>query len=95
VYSWAVGQTTVESHACLNDVSHFLLGTRWLIPPSDMFITDEPWFPDWHVRLFRRDDRLIIYPEQIHEPLLIRARNSVMGPVDRSVLSREQLAEAT
>jgi len=63
---------TVESHACLNDVSHFLLGTRWLIPPGDMFITDEPWFPDFHVRLFRRDDRLIIYPEQIHEPLLIR-----------------------
>lgn len=47
----------------LNDVSHFLLATRWLIPPGDMFIADEPWFPDLHVRLFRRDRRLIIYPD--------------------------------
>jgi hypothetical protein len=69
---------TVESLACLNDVSHFLLATRWLIPPGDVFITDEPWFPDLHVRLFRRDSRLIMYPEQIHEPMLVRGRGIVL-----------------
>jgi hypothetical protein len=70
---------TVESLVCLNDVSHFLLATRWLIPPGDVFITDEPWFPDLHVRLFRRDSRLILYPEQICEPLLMRGRGIVLS----------------
>jgi hypothetical protein len=69
---------TVESLACLNDVSHFLLATRWLIPPGDVFITDEPWFPDLHVRLFRRDSRLITYPEQIHSPMLVRGLGIVL-----------------
>jgi len=89
---------TVESLACVNDVSHFLLATRWLIPPGDAFITDEPWFPDLHVRLFRRDSRLIIYPEQIYEPLLMRGRGIVLSDrwidhfclVDNSRMERER-----
>jgi hypothetical protein len=92
---------TIESLVRLNDISHFLLPRCWLIPPGDVFIADDPWFPDLHPRLFVNDPRRIRYPTQIHDHMLIEGRGIVLwgcwidhlNLVTKSRIERERKCE--
>jgi glycosyltransferase involved in cell wall biosynthesis/SAM-dependent methyltransferase len=61
-----------------NDLTHVIVSRRWLIPPGDFFIANEPWFPDLQARLFRKDPDLIRWPTLIHDPMTIKGRGLVL-----------------
>lgn len=61
-----------------NHLTHLILPRRWLVPPGDQFIAEEPWFPDHQVRFFRNDSDLIRWPTAIHEPMEVKGRNLVV-----------------
>jgi len=64
--------------ADLNDLTHFLTPCRWIVPPGDHFIASDPWFSDFHLRLFRNEPDLIVWPDQIHEPMGVRGRGLIL-----------------
>jgi MMP 1-O-methyltransferase len=66
-----------EALTCLNDATHFFLPRRWLIPPGNLFIASEPWFPDLQMRLFRNDSRLISWPTRVHDDTRVKGRHIV------------------
>ena len=38
---------------------------KWLVAPLE-YLRAAPWYPDWHLRLFRNDPRRVYYPTRIH-----------------------------
>lgn len=60
-----------------NDFTYLLVPRRWLAPPGDVFIANEPWFPDLKLRLFRNDTKLVEWPNLIHEPIRVRGRGLI------------------
>jgi len=63
--------------AGFNDITHFFVPRRWIVPPGDQFIADPPWFPDFQMRLFRNDPSLITWPDEIHVPTIVKGRGLI------------------
>jgi len=63
----------------MNSFTHFWLPRRWIIPPGDLFLSNDPWFPDLQLRLFRNDPRLIVWPSQIHNPMKLNGRGMTLA----------------
>jgi hypothetical protein len=63
--------------AGFNDLTHFFLPRRWIVPPGDQFIADLPWFPDFQMRLFRNDPTLITWPREIHDVTMVEGRGLI------------------
>jgi SAM-dependent methyltransferase len=63
----------------INNITHFLLCRRWIVPPGDMFLSNSPWFPDFQVRLFKNDPRIITWPKTLHEPMYIAGNAIVLA----------------
>ncbi|MGD0773100.1 MAG: methyltransferase domain-containing protein [Candidatus Solibacter sp.] len=61
-----------------NGVTHFLVPRCWIVPPGDAFISNEPWFPDFQLRLFRNEPDRIVWPRQIHEPLAVEGLGLIL-----------------
>jgi hypothetical protein len=53
------------------DVTHAWVRRRWLYPDGESYLDQWPWSPDYQLRLFRNDPRLLRFPGVIHD--LVRA----------------------
>jgi SAM-dependent methyltransferase len=60
-------------------ITHARVPRRWLVVPGDVFIANEPWFPDLQLRLFRNAPDLIRWPEAIHEPMVVRGHGLTLS----------------
>jgi Glycosyl transferase family 2 len=52
--------------------SHYWFPRTWAVswdPPT--FVRDLPWFPDWQLRLFRNDRRIVWHPAAVHVGYLV------------------------
>lgn len=56
------------------DVTHAWVRRRWLYPDEGRYLDQWPWSPDYSLRLFRNDPRLLRFPGRIHDLV------SVLGP---------------
>lgn len=61
-----------------NDLTHFWIPRRWVLPSGDQFLASAPWNRDVPVRLFRNDPRILSYPQQVHEQVQICGRSLVL-----------------
>jgi polysaccharide pyruvyl transferase WcaK-like protein len=61
-----------------NEITHFFVPRRWLVPPGDKFIADEPWFPDLQLRFYRNDPGLITWPDKLHEPMAVQGGGLIL-----------------
>ncbi|MDR3700770.1 MAG: glycosyltransferase [Candidatus Sulfopaludibacter sp.] len=68
----------LEALMRLNQFTALSVPRRWLVPPGDMFIANQPWFPDYKLCLFRNDPDLIRWPALIHDRVAVRGRNMVL-----------------
>ncbi len=68
----------LEAFVRFNDLNSMVLPRRWIVPPGDLFIASEPWFPDFQVRFFRNDPSLIQWPTILHDPMVVRGRSMVL-----------------
>ncbi len=57
-----------------DDVTHAWVRRRWLYPDEARYLDQWPWSPDYSLRLFRNDPRLLRFPGRIHDLV------SVVGP---------------
>jgi hypothetical protein len=57
--------------ALLSDerVAHYSVARRWVYPDSATFLDDAPWHPDYQLRLFRTDSRLVRFSDALHRPI--------------------------
>ena len=53
-----------------DDVVHYSIPRRWLFPTIDTYLDEPPWRPDYQLRLFRRDPRLIHFSDEFHRPIV-------------------------
>ena len=53
-------------------IVHYSLARRWLYPDARTYLADPPWQPDYQLRLFRTDPRLIRFSDQLHTPIVPR-----------------------
>lgn len=51
-------------------VVYYWLPRRWLYPDASSYLADSPWRPDYQLRLFRTDSRLIRFSNEFHRPIL-------------------------
>jgi glycosyltransferase involved in cell wall biosynthesis len=75
--NWA--DKDLEAFAGINEVTHFWIPRRWIVPPGNRFICSQPWFPDLQLRLFRSDSNAIVWPTRIHDPLSVPGRGLVLA----------------
>jgi hypothetical protein len=55
--------------------THYWLPRKWIVNRQPLtYLHDVPWFPDWQLRLFRRDPRRVWHPGILHSGY------RVMGP---------------
>jgi hypothetical protein len=55
------------------DVSHFWCPRRWLTSPG-FYLAEEPWWPDYQLRVFRNRPSEIAFPTRSHEVMAIRGK---------------------
>ena len=48
--------------------THYLIPRRWTIP-GDRYITSAPWWPDFHLRLFRSGVEGTTFPKRLHDTM--------------------------
>jgi hypothetical protein len=53
-------------------VVHYSLSRRWVYPDVRTYLTGPPWQPDYQLRLFRTDPRLIRFSDALHTPIVAR-----------------------
>lgn len=53
-------------------IVHYSLPRRWVYPDTRTFLDDVPWQPDYQLRLFRTDPRLIRFSDDLHRPIVPR-----------------------
>jgi hypothetical protein len=53
-------------------VVHYSLSRRWVYPDLTTYLDDTPWQPDYQLRLFRTDPRLIRFSDELHLPIIPR-----------------------
>ena len=53
-----------------DDVTHYSLPRRWLFPDTRAFLDEAPWRPDYQLRLFRTDARVIRFSDEFHRPIV-------------------------
>ena len=68
----------LEALLRFNDITSLAVPRRWLVPPGDLFIANEPWFPNCKLCLFRNDPNLIQWPALIHEQVIVQGRGIVL-----------------
>ena len=56
------------------DVTHYWLPRRWLYPDRGRYLDEQPWRPDYQLRLVLNDPRLLRFPDETHVPI------EVLGP---------------
>ena len=56
------------------DVTHYWLPRRWLYPGPGRYLDEQPWRPDYQLRLVLNDQRLLRFPDETHVPI------EVLGP---------------
>ena len=82
-------------------LTHFWLPRYWMAPPGDRFLSSEPWFPDFQLRLFRNHPERITWPAAIHDPMAVQGRGLGLAGrwiehwnlVDRTRAEREAQCE--
>jgi hypothetical protein len=52
------------------DSGHYWIARRWLYPTAATYLDDEPWRPDYQLRLVRRDRRLVRFSDEFHRPIV-------------------------
>ncbi len=68
----------LEALMRVNQLTALSVPRRWLVPPGDIFIANQPWFPDPKLCLFRNDPDLIRWPALIHDRVAVRGRNMML-----------------
>jgi hypothetical protein len=53
-------------------VVHYSLSRRWVYPTTQTYLDAPPWQPDYQLRLFRVDPRLIRFSDELHLPIVPR-----------------------
>ena len=51
-------------------VVHYSIARRWVYPDATTYLDDAPWRPDYQLRLFRTDARLIRFSDALHRPII-------------------------
>jgi hypothetical protein len=80
-------------------IVHYSFARRWIYPDTRTYLVGEPWHPDYQLRLFRTDSRLIRFSDELHRPIVPRGPGRfVQQPLlhlDTVLRTREQrLAKA-
>ncbi len=76
-----------------NDLTHFWIPRRWIVPPGDQFIASPPWSTDLGLRVFLNDPRILVVPEPgARAPARRWPLARALRSVDRSPHSRRELA---
>ena len=60
--------------ALYNSLSHAWLPTRWIVPPGNVFISSNHWYPDPHPRIYVNDPTRLTWPRQVHEEISVLGR---------------------
>lgn len=79
------------------DYTHFWLPRRWAVAP-DEFLDDEPWRPDWQLRLLRNCPEAMFFAQQLHESMTMAGPGGMLRTLslhhhDLWLCSREVRAE--
>jgi hypothetical protein len=53
-------------------IVHYSLSRRWVYPTTSTYLDAPPWQPDYQLRLFRTDPRLIRFSDELHRPIIPR-----------------------
>ena len=57
--------------------THFYSPRRWVVP-SGTFLDCAPWWPDWQMRLCRKDPDAMIFPRQLHDTIKVAGEGAYL-----------------
>lgn len=49
---------------------HYSIARRWVYPDTSTYLDEPPWRPDYQLRLFRTDPRLVRFSDAFHRPVV-------------------------